>query len=955
MRPNKSVFDGNKLTAAADNPGPEEGSGPQGLFAKLRQDAPVPPAVSLLASSETVSGKTGGKKRGSHSKRTDVAGIGQDLVLKQKDRGVKQKDRGVKEKGLGIKEKDLGVREKDDILEGSKAPRSCLDLIDDLGIESVEGGTGGTVFLHPSVPRTLDAFATALIYVPRRFVKNAKEEFGNIVALLLENQEDGRIQWVAGLKRVCGCNQKVPPCSSFGVSQYLWHRSLQQQSSWVVRRVIHAAERSCPPVGRIVLTFINQASEDTTHRNGTTDNAKSWSAAAIPVLRSILRGSCVYPGLEGRVIASGSVSRYRVKDIYMANEILSGNLPESSLSPSVTSGPSVTPEIGYIGLSDVFHLQLEENVPPSTLIGSRLVDSSQLADIRKVGFGRIGGMKKLIEMLEKVLIRPLVEPEKFIDERGGLRGIRPTKGILLYGVPGTGKSYFCRAIQEELRMRWSQKLIRPQGFQGVEVIMVTASQIREAADLRNIFEACSGRFLNEKKLTLLIFDEIDALCPKRQEPSGEAQIGIVNTMLTYLDGPLSSWSTFALATTNRPNALDEALRRPGRIDREVELTVPSLDDRIEILKNTLIRYNCISPSKKLQPGSEDFAGQDQDKEWSDERLRQLCLKASGFVPSDIDNWVRVAAEEALFSDVGSDGAIVTYEILDGATKQVRPSALKELSIEIPHVQWEDIGGYEDVKQLLKESVEWPLRYKHVFDKLGLKAPKGILLYGPPGNSKTVLAKAVATQSHMNFISVKGPEIFSKWVGESEERVRDIFRKARQYAPTVIFFDEIDSLGIDRSQSADSGSGVEAKVLSQILNEMDGIGAAAEVVVLGATNRPDALDAALLRPGRFDKLVYVSLPDEIARERIWTIYLSGHGKFSEPEDFKELARHSGGFSGAEIEAMCTSARMNVARYAILHNQQSIQLTLADVKQVLETTKPRTTSNLLQYYQGFAESH
>ncbi|CAD7965884.1 unnamed protein product, partial [Amoebophrya sp. A25] len=539
------------------------------------------------------------------------------------------------------------------------------------------------------------------------------------------------------------------------------------------------------------------------------------------------------------------------------------------------------------------------------------------------GFAQVGGLGERIAQLRTLIQQPLLHPERYLKY-----GLAVPKGVLLYvkecnsatsnyGPPGTGKTLLAKALAEELGCH---------------------AEIVEAGDLSSpyageteqrvtdIFRRCQEK-ANELKRrrprgALLFVDEIDALCPKREEALSESERRVVATFLTLLDGVGSKESSSAsqrgsvvlLAATNRPNALDPALRRPGRLDREIEIGAPNAQGRFEILRVLLDRmkerssgddedndntrnYDPLAQQEQLNGGR--LGGLGGQLLWSinDSDLREIAQDAHGFVGADLEGLCSAAALLAMNSPVNvghgassksqtsavsspvsasstsqarrtvSSPVLGAKEFFRKALRSVRPSALKELAVDVPNVRWQDIGGYADLKEKLQQSVEWPLKHGALFESLNLVPPRGILLYGPPGCSKTLMAKAVATESQMNFISVKGPELFNKYVGESERQVREIFRKARQTQPCVIFFDEIDSVAADRGEGAGGASSVGARVLSQLLNEMDGVGKAQDLVIMAATNRPEALDSAILRPGRFDRLLYVSLPDAEARKQI----------------------------------------------------------------------------------------
>lgn len=457
-----------------------------------------------------------------------------------------------------------------------------------------------------------------------------------------------------------------------------------------------------------------------------------------------------------------------------------------------------------------------------------------------VGYDMVGGLEAEIEIIKDMIELPLLQPQVF-----GRFGLRAPKGVLLHGPPGTGKTLLARAVAASTN---------------AHVITINGPEIvgkyygETEAKLRDIFNDA------EKQSPSIIFiDEIDALCPKRQDSSNQVEQRIVATLLTLMDGMGSSSSrVVVLASTNRPNAIDEALRRPGRFDREVEVGIPDAEARLSILK-VLMRN---------MPHS--LTGDD---------IKSIADRTHGYVGADLSSMCQTAALSAIKRErhsKQSTTSIVSLEDMEQALATTRPSAMREIIMESPNVYWKDIGGQETVKQRLKEAIEWPLLHPEAFRRLGVDAPKGMLLYGPPGCSKTLTAKALATESGLNFIAVKGPELFNKYVGESERAVREIFRKARAASPSIIFFDEIDAMTMARGGE----DGVGDRVLAALLNEMDGVEPLKNVTVLAATNRPDVIDSALMRPGRLDRILYVGPPDLVAREQILRIRL---GKMSIGED------------------------------------------------------------------------
>jgi len=543
---------------------------------------------------------------------------------------------------------------------------------------------------------------------------------------------------------------------------------------------------------------------------------------------------------------------------------------------------------------------------------------------RRVGvtYADIGGLRDAIQKIRELVELPLKHPELFRR-----LNLDPPKGILLYGPPGTGKTLLARAVANETDAYFIS-------ITGPEIMSKYYGESEER--LRRLFEEA------KKHAPAIIFiDEIDAIAPKRSEVTGDVEKRVVSQLLALMDGLEPRESIIVIGATNRINALDPALRRPGRFDREIEIGVPNIQGRYEILQ---IHARGVPLDKDVD-------------------LKKLAEMTHGFVGADLAALVREAAMHALRRflkeyNVNIDSPEpVPEEMLQNlkvsmkdfmeALKEIRPSALREIYVEIPNVRWSDIGGLEEVKQQLREVVEWPLKYPEVFSRMGIDPPKGVLLYGPPGCGKTLLAKAVATESEANFIAVKGPELLSKWVGESERAVREVFRKARQSAPTIIFFDEIDALAPRRGIYV-GDSGVSERVISQLLTEMDGLQSRGDVVVIAATNRPDLLDPALLRPGRFDRLIYVPAPDYKARLSILKIHTKKM-PLAPDVDLAKIAKLTEGYSGADLAALVREAAMNALRRDI----NTKYVTTADFQRAMERIHASLTPELLKYYEEVKE--
>ena len=466
-------------------------------------------------------------------------------------------------------------------------------------------------------------------------------------------------------------------------------------------------------------------------------------------------------------------------------------------------------------------------------------------------------------------------------------GIEPPKGVLLHGPPGTGKTLMAKAVANEIDAYFTN-------ISGPEIMSKYYGESEE--QLREVFEEAS-----ENAPAIVFIDEIDSIAPKRGETSGDVERRVVAQLLSLMDGLEERGQVTVIGATNRLDALDPALRRGGRFDREIEIGVPDKDGRKEVLQV-------------------HTRGMPLDEEIDLERYAE---STHGFVGADLASLTKESAMNALRrvrpeldleqdeidADV-LDSLEVTENDFKEALKGIQPSALREVFVETPDVSWADVGGLGETKERLRETVQWPLDYPEVFEQMDLEAAKGVLLYGPPGTGKTLLAKAVANEAQSNFISIKGPELLNKFVGESEKGVREVFEKARSNAPTVVFFDEIDSIAGERGQRM-GDSGVGERVVSQLLTELDGLEELEDVVVVATSNRPDLIDSALLRPGRLDRHVHVPVPDEEARRAIFGVHTQ-HKPLAYDVDLDELARRTEGYVGADVEAVCREASMAATR-------------------------------------------
>ncbi len=539
--------------------------------------------------------------------------------------------------------------------------------------------------------------------------------------------------------------------------------------------------------------------------------------------------------------------------------------------------------------------------------------------IPEVTYEDIGGLHGEITKVREMIELPLKHPEIF--ER---LGIEPPKGVLLHGPPGTGKTLLAKAVANETN---SHFLV----INGPEIMSKYYGMSEE--NLRKKFEEA------EKNAPAIIFiDEIDAIATKREETKGEVERRVVAQMLALMDGLKSRGKVIVIAATNVPNTLDPALRRPGRFDREIEIGIPNKKGRNNILK---------IHTRNMPLGKEV-------------KLEELASITHGFVGADLASLTKEAAmillrrvlpdlkydeEEQIPKEV-LEKLIITKTDFEDSLKVVRPSALREVLVESPSVEWDQVGGLTGVKQELKEAVEWPLQHPGAFKRLGVSPPKGILLYGAPGTGKTLLAQAVATESEANFISVKGPELLSKWVGESEKAVREVFKKARQTAPTIIFFDELDALAPKRSASEDNK--VSERVVNQLLTEMDGLEGLQDIVIIGATNRPDMVDTALLRPGRFDRIILTPVPDKRTRKEVFEVHLKGmplKGVTAEA-----LSQKAEGYVGADIEAICREAAIMAMREDI----KAKEVGMKHFEEAMKKVKPSVTKEIEKSYQDIQES-
>ncbi len=509
----------------------------------------------------------------------------------------------------------------------------------------------------------------------------------------------------------------------------------------------------------------------------------------------------------------------------------------------------------------------------------------EVEDVPQVTYEDIGGLEKELRKVREMIELPMKKPELF--QR---LGIEPPKGVLLHGPPGTGKTLIAKAVANETDAHFIS-------LGGPEIMSKYYGESEK--QLRELFEEA-----RENAPSIIFIDELDSIAPKREEVSGEVERRVVAQLLSLMDGLEARGEVVVIATTNQINLIDPALRRPGRFDREIEIGVPDKEGRREIFE----------VHTRSMPLSEDI------------KIDEFSERTYGFVGADIESLTKESAMNALrriLPEIDIDAEEIPSEVIEElevekkdfeqALKEIEPSAMREVFVEIPDITWKDVGGLEDTKNQLREAIEWPMSYPEAFEKIDTQPPRGMVLHGPPGTGKTLLAKAVANESDANFISVKGPELLSKWVGESEKAVRETFRKAKQSAPTIIFFDEIDSITPKRGgMSGDSQ--VTERVISQMLTELDGLEERGEVVVIAATNRPDLIDTALLRQGRLERHIEVGAPDEDARKAIFEVH-TRNKPISDDVDIEKLAKETDGHVGSDIEGICKEASMMALREKI----------------------------------------
>ncbi|MGB9929767.1 MAG: CDC48 family AAA ATPase [Methanosarcina sp.] len=602
--------------------------------------------------------------------------------------------------------------------------------------------------------------------------------------------------------------------------------------------------------------------------------------------------------------------------------------------------------------SQVIPLVAVETDPSNTIV---LVTESTIIELRKkpvqgyekatrgvTTYEDIGGLGDEIMRVREMIELPMKHPELF-----GHLNIEPPKGVILYGPPGTGKTLIAKAVANESGASFHY-------IAGPEIVGKFYGESEER--LRKIFEEAT-----QDAPSVIFIDEIDSIAPKRENVTGEVERRVVAQLLTLLDGMEERGQVVVIGATNRVDAIDPALRRPGRFDREIHIGVPDTKDRYEILQihtRGMPIERDESPENGATVGIEldEAAIERERKEKTNKYLMYLAERTQGFVGADLLALVQEAAMRCLRENLPDldlenepvpperlEKIVVTKKNFEDALMETEPSALREIFVETPTVTWDDVGGLDEAKQAIVEAVEWPIKRPEKFIQMGIKAPRGILLYGPPGTGKTLIAQAVSRESNANFISVKGPEMFSKWLGESEKAIRETFKKARQVAPCVIFFDEIDSVAsMPGMESTDSHT--SERVLNQLLSEMDGLETLKDVVVIAATNRPNLLDPAILRPGRFDRLVFIGAPDRKGRIKIFNIHTK-NTPLADDVDIETLADITEGYVGADIESVCREAVM----IALRENFDADKVEMRHFRDALKKVKPTINENIAQFYE------
>ncbi|AHG04300.1 ATPase AAA [Halobacterium sp. DL1] len=614
----------------------------------------------------------------------------------------------------------------------------------------------------------------------------------------------------------------------------------------------------------------------------------------------------------------------------------------------VTTGQTIPISFGFGGMSTVSGQQIPVKIAETDPDGTVVVSNDTEIQVSErpaeeiapgaagsdggdgtpnVAYEDIGGLDRELEQVREMIELPMRHPELFQQ-----LGIEPPKGVLLHGPPGTGKTLIAKAVANEIDANF-------QTISGPEIMSKYYGESEEK--LREVFDEAE-----ENAPAIVFIDELDSIAPKRGETQGDVERRVVAQLLSLMDGLEERGDVTVIAATNRVDAIDPALRRGGRFDREIEIGVPDQDGRKEILQ-VHTRGMPLADGVDLDSFSESthgFVGADLES-----LAKEAAMNALRRIRPDIDLEANEIDAELL------ESIRVTERDFKDALKGIEPSALREVFVEVPDVTWDQVGGLGETKERLRETIQWPLDYPEVFASMDLDSAKGVLLYGPPGTGKTLLAKAVANEANSNFISVKGPELLNKYVGESEKGVREVFEKARSNAPTVVFFDEIDSIAGERGRGM-SDSGVGERVVSQLLTELDGIEELEDVVVVATTNRPDLIDNALLRPGRLDRHVHVPVPDEEARRAILKVH-TRNKPLADDVDLDDLATRTDGYVGADIEALAREATMNATREFInsvdpeeaIESVDNVRVTMEHFENALGEVKPSVDEEVREEYQ------
>lgn len=664
-------------------------------------------------------------------------------------------------------------------------------------------------------------------------------------------------------------------------------------------------------------------------------NSKSGVGEMVSVKRADVieaKRVTIAPAREGVVISTNNPDLFKLN--FVGRAVMNGDVIAAPPRRQTLYDNRAMDPFAMLGLGDFKFVVIETNPKQGPVLISENTnldlrqegvepkdEEQQGAAALEVSYEDVGGLDEEIKKIREMVELPLKHPEIFQT-----LGIEPPKGVLLHGPPGTGKTLMAKAVANETNSNFYV-------INGPEIMSKFYGE--SEANLRKIFDEAE-----KNAPSIIFFDEIDAIATKREESKGEVERRVVAQLLALMDGLKSRGKVVVIAATNIPNALDPALRRGGRFDRELIIGVPKTDGRLKILK--------------IHTRNMPLAG--------DVLLEKLAEVTHGFVGADLASLSKEAAMNVLRKllpemKIDEDEAIseeilkklkITMDDFKEALKVVRPSALREVLIETPNVSWGDVGGLEETKQELKEAVEWPLNHKEEFKALGVKPPKGVLLFGPPGTGKTLLAKAVAKEAESNFIAVKGPELLNKWVGESEKAIREIFKKARQASPSIVFFDEIDSIAPRRHGGESNDGGVTERVVNQLLTEMDGMEELSDIVVIAATNRPDILDTALLRPGRFDRILLVGAPDKKSRKAIFEIHTKKM-PLAKDVDIPVLVERTEGYVGADIEAVCREAAM----LALRKNIKAKEVKMEFFEEALKKVRPSVTPDVTDAYESLQD--